>query len=112
VPEYRGNKTTFWAMYNGEKVAGVTIQRINAGLDTGEIVKEGQVEIGRRSRRTVWRALETLGIELYMAAIAEVKAGTAVYRPQMGTRGPLYRNPKPRDFLMFELRRLRRRLDQ
>jgi folate-dependent phosphoribosylglycinamide formyltransferase PurN len=109
VPEYRGNKTTFWAMYNGEKVAGVTIQKINAGLDTGEIVKEGHVEIGNRSLRAVWRALEALGRDLYMEAIAEVKAGTAVYRPQVGTRGPLYHNPKPRDFLLFGLRWLQRR---
>jgi folate-dependent phosphoribosylglycinamide formyltransferase PurN len=112
VPEYRGNKTTFWAMYNGEKVAGVTIQKINAGLDTGEIVKEGHVETGNHSLRQVWRALEALGRDLYMEAIAEVKEGTAVYRPQAGTRGPLYRNPKPRDFLQFGLRRLRRRLSR
>ena len=32
VPEYRGNKTTFWAMYNGERVAGVTIQKVNKAL--------------------------------------------------------------------------------
>src|SRR5215475_8648418 len=37
APEYRGKKTTFWAMYNGEEAAGVTIQKINAGLDTGEV---------------------------------------------------------------------------
>jgi methionyl-tRNA formyltransferase len=58
VPEYRGNKTTFWAMYNGEETAGETIQKINAGLDTGEIVKAGEVCIGHRSRRAVWRELE------------------------------------------------------
>ena len=43
LPEYRGKKTTFWAIYNGDSTAGVTIQRINAGLDTGEIVCTGEV---------------------------------------------------------------------
>ena len=110
VPQYRGNKTTFWAMYNGEKVAGVTIQQINAGLDTGTIVKEGEVLIGRRSQAAVWRELEALGLDLYIEAILEVRAGTAVYRPQAGAKGKLYRNPRPVDFLKFWLRQMRRRL--
>ncbi|MEJ2539636.1 MAG: formyltransferase family protein [Gemmatimonadota bacterium] len=113
VPEYRGNKTTFWAMWAGERTAGVTIQKINAGLDTGEIVKEGEVVIGRRSLGSVWRELETLGIELYVEAIQEVRDGVAKPRPQTGEGGPLYRNPKPADLLRFHggwlLRRLRGR---
>lgn len=109
VPEYRGNKTTFWAMYNGEEVAGVTIQKINAGLDTGEIVKEGTVVIGRRSRRAVWNELEELGLDLYVEAIHEVRSGTARLRPQSGPKGKLYRNPKLGDLVRFYVRRFRRR---
>lgn len=112
VPQYRGNKTMFWAMYNGEEVAGVTIQKINAGLDTGSIVKEGEVTIGRRSKGAVWQELEALGLELYIQAILEVKAGTAEYRPQTGPKGKLYRNPKPKDLLNFWFRQMKRRLGQ
>lgn len=105
VPEYRGKKTTFWAMYNGEAKAGVTIQKINAGLDRGDIVKEGEVPIGRRTLRRVWQELEALGIELYLQALLEVKDGRATYRPQSGRTGRLYRDPKPRDLLAFYWRR-------
>lgn len=110
APQYRGNKTTFWAMYNDENSAGVMIQKINAGLDTGLIVKEGEVTIGRRSQRAVWHELEALGLDLYIAAILAVKAGTAVYRPQSGPKGKLYKNPKPRDLLYFWGRQFKRRL--
>ena len=34
LPEYRGKKTTFWEMYNGEAVAGVAIQRCWASVST------------------------------------------------------------------------------
>jgi folate-dependent phosphoribosylglycinamide formyltransferase PurN len=101
VPEYRGKKTTFWAMYHREETAGVTIQKINAGLDTGQIVKEGSVPIGRRSQRAVWNELVALGFALYLEAILEVKAGTATYRPQEGRKGKLYGDPKPGDILRF-----------
>ena len=110
VPEYRGNKTTFWAMYNGEPVAGVTIQKVNRGLDTGSIVKTGQVSTQGRAYHAVVHGLETLGLDLYMEAILEVKHGTAKYESQSGARGKLYRNPKPGDFLKFWGRQIRRRV--
>ena len=112
VPEYRGNKTMFWAMYNGEEVAGVTIQKINAGLDTGEIVKAGEVIINQRSQRAVWRELEALGLNLYIQAILEIKAGTAIYRPQSGVKGKLYRNPKLGDILTFWGKKFKRRFSR
>jgi hypothetical protein len=110
VPEYRGNKTTFWAMYNGEPVAGVTIQKINKGLDTGSIVKSGEVSTQGRAYQAVVRELERLGLDLYIQAILEVKQGIAEYKPQSGAKGKLYRNPKPVDFLNFWGRQIKRRL--
>jgi folate-dependent phosphoribosylglycinamide formyltransferase PurN len=110
VPEYRGNKTAFWMMYNGEACAGVTIQKINKGLDTGQIVRTGEVKAYRRAYPTVVRELEALGLDLYIQAILEVRNGTAEYRPQTGVKGRLYRNPKPGDFIRFWGRQIKRRL--
>jgi hypothetical protein len=99
APEYRGKKTTFWAMYNGEQTAGVTIQRLNRGLDTGDIIAQGEVPVRResgahRSPRAVVRELERLGLDLYIDAILSLKRGTISYRPQMGVKGMVYRDPR------------------
>lgn len=110
VPEYRGNKTTFWAMYNGEAFAGVTIQKVNAGLDTGAVVKTGEVRALRRAYQTVFHELEALGVELYIQAILEVKQGVAEYKPQTGVKGKSYRNPNLGDFIRFWGRQIGRRL--
>ncbi|HET9907819.1 MAG TPA: formyl transferase [Anaerolineales bacterium] len=110
VPEYRGNKTTFWAMYNGENVAGVTIQKVNQGLDTGSIVKSAEVDTQGRTYQAVVHDLEKVGLDLFLQAILEVKDGTAEYKPQFGVKGTLYRNPKPLDFLKFWCRQLKRRV--
>ena len=109
VPEYRGNKTVFWMMYNGEPCAGVTIQKINKGLDTGLIVKTGEVKAYRRAYTSVVHELEALGLDLYIQAILEVKHGNAELKPQIGVKGKLYRNPKPVDFLRFWGKQLKRR---
>lgn len=110
LPQYRGKKTTFWAMFHGEDTAGVTIQRVNAGLDTGEIVLSGEVPIGTRSRKEVWAELEELGLSLYLEAILAVKHGSATFSPQPDTKGKLYRDPSAMDILRWWWRRLKRRL--
>jgi folate-dependent phosphoribosylglycinamide formyltransferase PurN len=109
MPEYRGKKTTFWAMYNGDETAGVTIQRVNAGIDTGQIVQRGEVPIERKSVATVTRELEELGFTLYVQAVLDIKRGTARFVPEAGRKGKLYKDPKLADFARFWWRQLRRR---
>src|SRR5438105_15349600 len=38
LPKYRGAAPIQWAIANGDSVTGVTTMRINAGLDTGDIL--------------------------------------------------------------------------
>ena len=93
LPEYRGRKTTFWEMDEGRPTAGVAIQRIGAGLDTGDIVAQGEVPIGDKSYPRVWREVQDLGVTLYLDAILQIKRGTGSFRPQAGGAGRLYRDP-------------------
>ena len=101
LPEYRGKKTLFWAMYHGEEHAGVTIQRINEGLDTGEVVREGLVDVGKRRMARVWQDVEALGYDLYIQAIHDIRTGTATFAKPEGPRGKLFRDPKLSDLFTF-----------
>lgn len=105
VPEYRGKKTTFWAVYNGERCAGVTIQRVNEGLDRGEVVAEGEVIIGDKGYRQVEAEVEALGTQLYIDAILAIKEGRARARAQQPGRFRTYRQPTSRDIVRFWLSR-------
>jgi folate-dependent phosphoribosylglycinamide formyltransferase PurN len=104
LPGYRGKKTTFWEIYNGEKTAGVTIQKVNAGLDTGEIIRQGTVAIGRRSYGWVFNQIIQLGYDIYIQSILDVKHGIAVYQPQTGNKNRLCKDPRPSDFVRLWLR--------
>ena len=45
LPKYRGAAPIEWSMINGEKFTGITTMKMNAGLDTGDILLTSQVEI-------------------------------------------------------------------
>tara|TARA_B100001996_G_C18629443_1_gene581158 strand:+ start:87 stop:845 length:759 start_codon:yes stop_codon:yes gene_type:complete len=38
LPKYRGCHTNFYQIYNGEKQSGVTLHKIEKGIDTGKII--------------------------------------------------------------------------
>ena len=38
LPKYRGCHTNFYQIYNSEKLSGVTLHKIDKGIDTGEII--------------------------------------------------------------------------
>jgi methionyl-tRNA formyltransferase len=46
LPKYRGAGPVQWAIANGETVTGVTTMRIDAGLDTGDMLLKAETEIG------------------------------------------------------------------
>lgn len=108
LPDYRGKKTTFWAMYNGEPRVGVAVQKIGAGLDRGDVLREATIPTGRAPLPLVNRRLQRLGIDLFVEAILCVQRDADRYRPQAAGAGRLYRDPGARDIARFWLRYLRR----
>ena len=46
LPKYRGAAPVNWAIVNGETTTGVTTMKMDAGLDTGDILLQRETEIG------------------------------------------------------------------
>ena len=46
LPKYRGAAPIQWAIANGEKTTGVTTMKIDAGLDTGDMLLKAETPIG------------------------------------------------------------------
>lgn len=47
LPKYRGAAPVNWAIVNGETQTGVTTMRMDAGLDTGPVLLQRMIKIGR-----------------------------------------------------------------
>jgi hypothetical protein len=80
TPDYRGVHGAFWAMWNGDPGRmGVTLHRVDRGVDTGEILAQARIDA------TVRDGFLTLPLLQYRAALPLL----VDYLTSRTTRGPL-----------------------
>src|SRR4030095_5433617 len=83
LPKYRGAAPIQWAILNGETETGVTIMRMDAGLDTGDIVSVVATPIAAEDNaQTLHDRLARLGADLLVRTIPDYVSGRLVPRPQ------------------------------
>lgn len=83
LPKYRGAAPIQWAVANGETETGVTSMRLDAGLDTGEVLLEDRVPIGPETTAgDLFGTLAEVGAALMLRTLDGLAAGTLAGRPQ------------------------------
>jgi len=83
LPKYRGAAPIQWAIANGESVTGVTTMRIDAGLDTGDILLQSELPITPEdTAESIAPRLATLGAGLMIETLRRLRDGTIVTRHQ------------------------------
>src|SRR6202046_1302362 len=83
LPKYRGAAPIQWAVANGETETGVTTMRLDAGLDTGDILLERRVTIGTDTMATeLFPQLSHVVAALVVETLAGLEAGSIQRRPQ------------------------------
>jgi methionyl-tRNA formyltransferase len=88
LPKYRGAAPIQWAIANGETRTGVTTMRIDAGLDTGDMLLKCETEISpEEDALDVGRRLSAAGAQLLVQTLRDNPAplkqnpGEATYAP-------------------------------
>ncbi|MBQ6442729.1 MAG: methionyl-tRNA formyltransferase [Lachnospiraceae bacterium] len=83
LPKYRGASPIQWAVLDGEKESGVTIMRMDAGVDTGDIVAQKAIPLdAEETAGSLFDKLSVLGASLLCDTIELIESGAAVYTPQ------------------------------
>jgi methionyl-tRNA formyltransferase len=83
LPKYRGAAPIQWAIANGESVTGVTTMRIDAGLDTGDILMQRELSIGGEdTAETLGPKLASIGAELMVETLRGLETGQVRPSPQ------------------------------
>ena len=100
LPKYRGAAPINWAIVNGETKTGVTTMRIDAGMDTGDMLLQAETPIGP-SETTPELALRMseMGGELMSRTLRGLAANTIAPEPQdhsAATMAPLLKKESGR----------------
>ncbi len=83
LPAYRGPAPVRWAIINGEEKTGITIFRMNEGMDTGDVLVARSLTIGpNETAGMLTERLARLAARMITGALEEIVAGTARFVPQ------------------------------
>lgn len=86
LPKYRGSSPIQWAIINGEKETGVTIMRLDTGVDTGDMIKKAVMPIeAKETGESLFTKLSRLGGPMMLEVLEELENGTAVFEKQDDT---------------------------
>jgi methionyl-tRNA formyltransferase len=90
LPKYRGAAPIQWAIANGESVTGVTTMRIDAGLDTGDILLQRELSIAADdTAETVAPRLASIGADLVVETLRGLQDGSLHPRRQDSSQATL-----------------------
>lgn len=90
LPKYRGAAPIQWAIAMGETVTGVTTMRIDAGLDTGDILQQREIPIAAEdTAETLAPRLAAIGADLMAETLPGLAAGTIQPHTQDHSRATL-----------------------
>ena len=101
LPKYRGAAPLQWAVANGETRTGVTTMRIDAGLDTGEMLLKAETEIGPEETSVeLGERLAVTGANLLLETLEKIESGTLVAEKQNDAEATSARILKKEDGLV------------
>ena len=90
LPKYRGAAPIQWAIAHGESITGVTIMRLDAGLDTGDILMQAEETIQPDDTAlTLAPRLAHAGAELMPSTLVWFANGTIVPQRQDHSKASL-----------------------
>ena len=90
LPKYRGAAPIQWAIACGETVTGVTTMRIDAGLDTGDILLQREIPIlTDDTAETLAPKMAPVGAELMVETLRGLQAGKISPQPQDDSKATL-----------------------
>ena len=83
LPKYRGAAPIQWAVLNGDKTTGVSVQYMAAAMDAGDVIAARETEIGEfETAGELFERLKTLGAELLAETVRKIASGSVIRVPQ------------------------------
>lgn len=93
LPQFRGPAPIHRAIESGAKKTGVTVFRIDSGVDTGDIILQMECDIlPKDTTPTLYEKMSELGAKCFMKAVEKIEKNEVEYKIQdksKATKAPL-----------------------
>ncbi|MBQ3115705.1 MAG: methionyl-tRNA formyltransferase [Clostridia bacterium] len=90
LPKYRGASPIHYAILNGEEKTGISIMKTDIGIDTGDVILQKEIEIGREETcGELFERLSVLGAESIIEALSLIESGNVHYQKQDESKATL-----------------------
>jgi len=104
--KYRGQPPAFWELYNGEEEMGVTVQKINTGIDCGQPIEEITIKFDKQinSISSISKWIDKECPSMMYKALKKIEADyqTKIIKEY----GKLYTVPTLRQWIAFQFNQL------
>jgi methionyl-tRNA formyltransferase len=101
LPKYRGLMPLFWALSNNEPEIGVSVFKMDAGIDTGPILRQTTFPTADFTMHQLIRITKILGMRLINQALADLRDGKAQFLPNDDAEATVVRFPTRADARRF-----------
>lgn len=102
LPRYRGLMPLFWAMSNNEPEVGVSVFKMDAGIDTGPLLRQTTFPTANFTMHQLIRITKILGMQQINLALADMRDGRVHLLPNDDADATVVRFPTRADALRFE----------
>lgn len=102
LPKGRGRAAIPWAILKGLDKTGVTMFKMDSGVDTGDILGQVEIPISDNTTATdLYKAVDDAHITLIEKYWSDVENGTITARPQDHSQATVWEGRKPEDGELF-----------
>jgi methionyl-tRNA formyltransferase len=101
LPKYRGLMPSFWVLKNGEKETGVSVFFVDEGIDSGPIIVQERIDIGRMTQRDLIKRTKALGMQAILKAVEKIRDGDTKTLPNDDDESTYFRFPSKQDVREF-----------
>ena len=83
LPKYRGAAPIQWSIINGDEKSGVTLMKMDVGLDTGGILMQEEITLDKKETgESLFDKLAKLGADMIVKALPMIEEGKLTPTPQ------------------------------
>jgi methionyl-tRNA formyltransferase len=91
LPKYRGSRPVAASILAGDVFAGVSLMKMDAGLDTGPIYSQAQIPVSQQDTTgTLTGKLSQISARMLLEELLEVSRGKLLPRPQIEAEASYY----------------------